>query len=143
MTDGFFFGEPFRRLFWSPTILREWPGSSAAPMDWLETPNSYIFRFNVPGFGREDIKVQLEEGNVLHIRGEAAAKEEPPAKDAVWHTAERGSRGAFDRRVALPENMRADQIRAQVENGVLTVVAPKVPPPAKPMPRTIPVSSKL
>ncbi|XP_072953300.1 16.0 kDa heat shock protein, peroxisomal [Typha angustifolia] len=134
-----FFGNPFRRLVWSPPVLREWHGSAAGSMDWIETSSSHLIKINVPGFGREEIKVQLEEGNVLSIRGEA--KEETP-KDAVWHVAERG-KGEFAREVALPDHVRADQIKAQVENGVLTVVIPKEPIPAKPKPRSITVSSKL
>ncbi|KAB2611930.1 15.7 kDa heat shock protein [Pyrus ussuriensis x Pyrus communis] len=37
-------------------------------MDWLESPNSHIFKINVPGFRKEDIKVQIEEGNILQIK---------------------------------------------------------------------------
>lgn len=40
----YFFGEPFRRL-----LFTQWPGSSSAPMDWLETQTSHIIRINVPG----------------------------------------------------------------------------------------------
>lgn len=174
MADSTFFGDPFRRFFWSPL---GWSGSPSAPaaMDWLETPSSHIFKIDVPGTdsflfvffpwmvssrvwnrcilelggsgsGREDVKVQLEEGNVLSIRSEGssatAAKEEQQLKEVVWHVAERG-RGSFSRQIALPDNVRADQIKAHVENGVLTVVVPKEPIPPKPKPRTIAVSSKL
>ncbi|WOK91938.1 hypothetical protein Cni_G00629 [Canna indica] len=142
MAESFFFGDPFRRLFWSPLVLAG--SSSPAAMDWVETPSSHIFKIDVPGFGREDVKVQLEEGNVLSIRaeGSAAAAKEEQHKEAVWHVAERG-KGSFSRQIALPDNVRADHIKAQVENGVLTVVVPKEPIPSKPKPRTIAVSSKL
>ncbi|CAL9042984.1 16.0 kDa heat shock protein, peroxisomal-like [Musa acuminata AAA Group] len=145
MADSTFFGDPFRRFFWSPLV---WSGSPSAPaaMDWLETPSSHIFKIDVPGSGRDDVEVQLEEGNVISIRSEGssatAAKEEQQLKEVVWHVAERG-RGSFSRQIALPDNVRADQIKAHVENGVLTVVVPKEPIPPKPKPRTIAVSSKL
>ncbi|XP_010932576.1 16.0 kDa heat shock protein, peroxisomal [Elaeis guineensis] len=141
MADSFF-GDPFRRFFWSPAIVQEWQGSFAAAMDWLETPSSHVFKVNVPGYGREDIKVQLEEGNVLSIKGEGPATKEEKPKDAVWHVAERG-KGEFHREFVLPENVRTDQIKAHVENGVLTIVVPKEPLAAKPKPRTIAVTSKL
>lgn len=97
---------------------------------------------NKTGYGKDQIKIQLEEDNVLSIRGEGlGAKEEAP-KDSVWHVSERG-KGEFARNVMLPESVRADQIKAQVENGVLTIVLPKEPAPAKPKTRPIPVSSKL
>lgn len=82
--------------------------------------------------------MQLEEGNALSVQAEEKEKQ----KEAVWHVAERG-RGNIARSIALPDNVRAEQIKAQLENGVLTVVVPKEPIPAKPKPRTIAVTSKL
>ncbi|KAJ8459966.1 hypothetical protein OPV22_032892 [Ensete ventricosum] len=143
MADSIFLGDPFRPLFWSPL---NWSRSPSAAMDWLETPSSHILKIDVPGSGREDVKVQLEEGNVLRIRSErssaTATKEEHQLKEVVWHVAERGRR-SFSCQISLADNARADQIKAHVENGVLTVVVPKEPIPPKPKPRTIAVSSKL
>ncbi|XP_066372123.1 16.0 kDa heat shock protein, peroxisomal-like [Miscanthus floridulus] len=147
----FFFGSPFRHLFHARPFFPavEWSsGAAAAAMDWVETPASHVLRVNVPGLGKDDVKVQVEEGNVLTIRG---APPPPAAKDkgkhedeegAVWHVAERG-KPEFARAVALPENVRVDGIRAGVENGVLTVVVPKEAAPARPKPRPIAVSSRL
>ncbi|KAK3426449.1 15.7 kDa heat shock protein, peroxisomal isoform X2 [Eucalyptus grandis] len=141
MADGIL-GYPFRRLFWSPTIYRDWSGS-AALMDWIESPNSHIFKVNVPGFAKDDIKVQIEDGNVLHIRGEGA-KEELPGKDAVRHVDERAvNRSGFSREIELPENVKVDQIKAQVENGVLTVVVPKDASPKPSRVRNVNITSKL
>ena len=106
----------------------------------METPASHVLRINVPGLGKDDVKVQVEEGNVLTVRGAPpAGKGEKGDEDgAVWHVAERG-KPEFARAVALPENVRVDGIRAGVENGVLTVVVPKEPVPARPKPRPIAV----
>ncbi|XP_043704008.1 15.7 kDa heat shock protein, peroxisomal [Telopea speciosissima] len=137
-----FLGDPFKRFFWSPPIFRQWSGSLAL-MDWLETPTAHIYKVNVPGFGKDDIKVQVEDGNVLQIRGEGR-KEESIGKDAVWHIAERGtSKGEFAREIVLPENVKVDQIKAQVENGVLTIVVPKDTTPKSSKVRNINISSKL
>ncbi|CAD6336959.1 unnamed protein product [Miscanthus lutarioriparius] len=146
----FFFGSPFRRLFHARPFFPavEWSsGAAAAAMDWVETPASHVLRVNVPGLGKDDVKVQVEEGNVLTIRG-APPRPRPGQGEArgrggaVWHVAERG-KPEFARAVALPENVRVDGIRAGVENGVLTVVVPKEAAPARPKPRPIAVSSKL
>ncbi|XP_058079386.1 15.7 kDa heat shock protein, peroxisomal [Magnolia sinica] len=137
MSDAF--DRPFRRFFFNPPIVREWTGSTAL-MDWLETPSSHIIKINVPGFSKDEIKVQLEEGNVLSIRGEGA-KEEIQPKDAILHVSERG-KGDFSREILLPENVKTEQIKAHVDNGVLTVVVPKdVNPKSKS--RNIAISSKL
>uniref|UniRef100_A0A2P2J1S7 Uncharacterized protein n=1 Tax=Rhizophora mucronata TaxID=61149 RepID=A0A2P2J1S7_RHIMU len=135
-------GHPFGRLFGSPRMFREWSGSTAL-MDWLESPTAHIIKINVPGFSKEGIKVQVEDGNVLHIKGENS-KEEPHGKDTVYHVLERGagSRG-FSREIELPENVKVDQIKAQVESGVLTIVVPKDTIPKSAKVRNINVTSRL
>ncbi|KAF2295472.1 hypothetical protein GH714_033002 [Hevea brasiliensis] len=85
------------------------------------------------GYNKEEIKVQVEEGNILHVRAEVG-KEEGHGNDTVWHLAERGTgRRSFSREIELSENAKVDQIKALVENGVLTIVVPKdtSPKPSK------------
>ena len=97
------------------------------------------------GFSKDDIKVQIADGNVLHIKVEGG-REEPQAKekDAVWHVAERGTgKGGFSREIELPENVKVDQIKAQVENGVLTILLPKDTTPKSPKVRNINITSRL
>ncbi|KAH7852769.1 hypothetical protein Vadar_029049 [Vaccinium darrowii] len=143
------FGDPFRSSFWSSPRYRTLLPGSTALMDWLETPTSHIFKINVPGYGKEEIKVQVEDGNILVVRAEGRKEEfQGKGKDrdgSVWHVAERGGgRGDFSREIELPENVKADQIKAQVENGVLTIVVPKDYSSPKPSNvRTINISSKL
>ncbi|CAA2974309.1 kDa heat shock, peroxisomal [Olea europaea subsp. europaea] len=138
------FGDPFRRLLWSPTFYRASPGSTAL-LDWIESPQAHIFKINVPGYGREDVKVQVEDGNVLVIKAEEGKEESlGKDKDVVWHVAERKlERENFSREIELPENVKVDQIKAQVENGVLTVVVPKDTTPKASKVRNINVTSKL
>lgn len=132
-----FLGSPFRRLLYARPYA-----SATAAMDWLETPTSHIIKINVPGLGKDDVKVQVEDGNVLSVRAAAKEKSEEEKAETVWHVAERG-KPEFAREVALPEHVKVEQIRAGVENGVLTVVVPKEPAPARPRTRPIAVSSKL
>ncbi|XP_068657107.1 16.0 kDa heat shock protein, peroxisomal-like [Aristolochia californica] len=88
-------------------------------------------RLPLPGLGRDDIKVQLEEGSVLLVGGRA---KEESNQEVIWHLAERG-RGDFSRQIALP-------IEAGVDNGVVTIVVPKYAA-AKTRPRNIAISSKI
>ncbi|KAL0463339.1 UNVERIFIED_CONTAM: heat shock protein, peroxisomal [Sesamum latifolium] len=141
------FADPFRRFFLSPTIYRTSPGSTAL-LDWLESPTAHIFKINVPGYSKEDIKVQVEEGNILVIRAEGGKEEQQQQgkeKDVVWHVAERKTlgKGDFAREIELPEDVKVEQIKAQVENGVLTVVVPKDTTPKPSRVRNINISSKL
>ncbi|KAM1715240.1 hypothetical protein ACFX12_025748 [Malus domestica] len=62
------------------------------------------------------------------MKGEGGKEREEAhaAKDTVSNVAERGTgKGDFSREIALPENVKLDQIKDQVENGVLTIVVPK------------------
>nr|XP_043613286.1 15.7 kDa heat shock protein, peroxisomal [Erigeron canadensis] len=146
-----FFGDhPFRRFFIGPRSMYRTgsPTTTEGLMDWFETPQSHFIKINVPGYSKEDIKVQVEEGNILVIRSlannkEKEIKDKQKETDAVWHVAERGGSG-FSREIEIPEDVKVDQIKAQVENGLLTVVLPKDLSPSKPSKvRNIHVSSKL
>lgn len=68
------------------------------------------------------MKVEVEEGRVLHIRGEKTKEQEE--KNEKWHCVER-SRGKVLHRFMMPENAKMDQVKATMENGVLIVIVPK------------------
>ena len=88
------------------------------------------------GLSKQEVKVQVDEGHVLQISGEHK-KEETSSTDR-WHRVER-SKGSFLRRFKLPKNTKVEDVKAAMENGVLTVTVPKVVPP-KSVVRTIEIS---
>nr|DAD42907.1 TPA_asm: hypothetical protein HUJ06_001137 [Nelumbo nucifera] len=127
---------PFSLHVWDP--FKDFPSTSAlsfpqfsnetdvfanARIDWKETPEAHVFKADLPGLKKEEVKVELEEGRILQISGERSREHEE--KNDKWHRMERSS-GKFLRRFRLPENARADQVKAAMENGVLTVTVPKV-----------------
>lgn len=93
-----------------------------ARVDWKETPEAHVFKADLPGLHKEDVKVEVEDGSVLQISGERNREREE--KTDTWHRVERSS-GKFLRRFRLPANAKADQVKAAMENGVLTVTVPK------------------
>ncbi|KAL6126691.1 hypothetical protein ACLB2K_074737 [Fragaria x ananassa] len=105
-------------------------------IDWKETPEAHVFKADLPGLKKEEVKVELEEGNVLQISGERSKEQEE--KNDKWHKVERSS-GKFVRRFRLPDNAKVDQVKAAMENGVLTVTVPKAPEP-KPQVKSIDIS---
>ena len=137
LIPGGFFGrrtnifDPFSQGIWDPfqdfPFRSEFAAETAAfantRIDWKETPEAHVFKADLPGLKKEEVKVEIEEGRVLQISGERRKEEEE--KKETWHRVERSS-GKFLRRFRLPENARVDQVNASMENGVLTVTVPKL-----------------
>ncbi|CAA2971596.1 Hypothetical predicted protein [Olea europaea subsp. europaea] len=105
-----------------PSSARETSAFANARIDWKETPEAHVFKADLPGLRKEEVKVEVEEGGVLQISGERSKEQEE--KNDKWHRVERSS-GKFLRRFRLPENAKTDQVKASMENGVLTVTVPK------------------
>ena len=118
-----FEGFPFNNTVANaPSSARETAAVANTRIDWKETPEAHIFKADMPGLKKEEVKVEVEDGRVLQISGER--REEKEEKNDKWHRLERSS-GKFLRRFRLPENAKMDKIKATMENGELTVVVPK------------------
>ncbi|KAL5568951.1 hypothetical protein UlMin_025526 [Ulmus minor] len=116
---------PFEGLPFSNSVANRETTSAIvnARIDWKETPEAHILKADLPGLKKEEVKVEVEDGKVLQISGERLREQEE--KNDKWHRVER-STGKFVRRFRLPENAKMEEIKAQMENGVLTVIVPKV-----------------
>ena len=98
----------------------------APTMDIAETDKNIEITVELPGMQEKDIQLNLAD-NVLTIRGEKKNEREESKKD--YHLVER-SYGAFTRSIELPAGVNADQIKAEMANGVLKVAVTK-PAPAQ------------
>jgi HSP20 family protein len=117
-------------------FVRDTQAMSGTAVDVKETPEGFKFIADLPGLKKEEVKVQLEPGNVLSISGERT-REEKQETDK-YHRVER-STGKFLRRFRLPENADVEKIAAAANDGVLTVSVPKVPPKEPEKPKAIDV----
>ena len=99
-----------------------------------ETENQYEIAAELPGMNREDVRVELRNGD-LCISGE---KRNPEAeKGKTFHRVEQ-CYGEFRRAVPLPGAVDEAKIEAKFKDGVLTVVLPKC---KEARPRTIEVKT--
>lgn len=114
--------EDMNRVF-ARTLGDALPADAAwAPaIDIRETPDEIVMSVEVPGLDAEDIDIEVED-NVLTISGERRFEER--SEDEHHHRVERRY-GRFSRSVTLPQNVTTDDIRADLERGVLEVHVPK------------------
>lgn len=120
----------------SNAYVRDARAMARTPADVKEYPNSYQFTIDMPGLKSGDIKVQVEDDNVLVISGERKREEE---KDGVKYLRMERRVGKFMRKFMLPENANVEAISAGCQDGVLTVTVDKKPPPEPKKPKTIEV----
>lgn len=119
------------------SYVRDTRAQACTAVDVKELPNAYVFVADMPGLKSADIKVQVENDNVLTISGER--KREEPSDDTQYLQLERPA-GKFLRKFTLPQNADLNKISASCNDGVLTVVVPKLPPPEPQKPKTINVT---
>ncbi|GLU22508.1 hypothetical protein SLE2022_385790 [Rubroshorea leprosula] len=116
-------------------------GASSIPVDILDNPKEYIFYLDVPGLSKSDIQVTVEDENTLVIKSGGKRKREDGEEEGCKYIRmERRAPRKSIRKFRLPENVNVSAITAKCENGVLTVVVEKRPPPAKPKTVEVPIA---
>ena len=89
--------------------------------DIYETKDEYVFKLELPGISKEDVKVELEGAN-LRISGDR--KEEKEVDKENYHRVERVC-GSFARSFQLPKNANGEKVKANMKNGILELRIPK------------------
>lgn len=103
-------------------------GSTFKPrVDIFEDDKNVYVQAELSGIKKEDIKVTVNDDNVLTISGEK--KYEKKSETEATLRTER-SYGQFMRSFILPDNLDKNTITAKFENGVLNLSIPKIEPPA-------------
>jgi HSP20 family protein len=99
-------------------------GAWAPAVGVEETQDELILTAELPGMKADDVDIELE-NNILTVRGEKH-EERRREEDRRYHLWER-SYGSFQRSFTLPHTVRAEEISAEFEDGLLRVRMPKVP----------------
>lgn len=91
-------------------------------VDLAEFDDRYVLTAELPGLARADVQVDYRD-HLLTIRGERPGDACCPER---YQQLERGQ-GAFTRSFRFATPIAEDRITADLADGVLTVVAPKIP----------------
>jgi HSP20 family protein len=97
------------------------PGSQwVPPVDLFEQDDRYVISMEVPGLTRADVTLEYAE-QVLTLRGVRPAE----SRAGRYHQLERGQ-GSFARSFRFASRVEGDRITADITDGVLSIVVPKV-----------------
>jgi len=125
--------DPFRKmreflqwdplLFNAPTFAEKSSYAFVPAFEVKETKDAYVFQADVPGIKEQDVEITLT-GDRLTITGKRESLLQD--KGDRFYTYER-SYGSFTRTFTLPVGVSGDQAKAEMKEGVLTLVLPKRP----------------
>ena len=112
--------DPIRDLDRFFSEVTRTPNATTLPMDLYRDGEVFIARIDMPGVDPSSIDVDVED-RTLTVR---AQRTSPVAdKDVKWLTRERTS-GTYARQLTLGNRVALDRIRADYEDGVLTLTIP-------------------
>lgn len=122
----------FEDVFARPSV--EWTGWRPRA-DLFETDDDFRVELELPGFDVAHVNVTVDRG-MLTVSGERTVETEREGENC--HVRERHV-GKFARGFPLPANVDAENVKANLEGGVLTVLLPKL---AEEKPKQIKVAVK-
>ena len=91
--------------------------------DVRETDNSYELDIDLPGFKKDEIKVELDNG-YLSISAAKGLDKDEEKKDGKYIRRERYA-GAMNRTFYVGDNLTQQDIQAKSEDGILKISVPK------------------
>lgn len=121
-----------RNQGWLPSIFKdiigdEWieKSSVTAPaVNVIDTENEYKVEIAAPGMTKDDFRIDVGSDNELVISMEKKNENSEKDKKGTYLRRE-FSYSQFKQSLLLPDNVRTEEIRAKVDNGVLTIDIPK------------------
>ena len=113
--DQLFFNAGFSRTLMPGRVVPN------LPLDIRQTDEAFWIEASIPGLRPEDVEITIDE-NVLTIRG--TPRKEDEALSGGYVQRERQLSSVY-RQVGLSAEVRAEDITASFENGVLSVVVPR------------------
>ena len=98
--------------------------------DVRELENTYELDIDLPGFKKEDVRIELDKG-YLTISASRTADNDEKDKKGQYIRRERYS-GECSRSFYIGESVEPKDVTAKFENGILQIAFPKAPQPKQP-----------
>lgn len=111
------------RVFGLTSPFFDEPAPWRPAVNLKEEDNEYLLTAELPGMDVKDIEVDVDK-DTLTLKGEKKYEHEETREEGRWHLYER-SYGHFERSFTLPRAVEAERVRADFQNGILTVHMPK------------------
>ena len=96
--------------------------------DIKETDKSYILDIDLPGYNKEDIKVDITDG---YLTINAKTSNEVNEEEKGKYVRRERFMGEATRSFYVGEDIKEDEIKASFKNGILNLEVPKVSPEEK------------
>lgn len=108
------------------------PSLPQLKLDIKESESQYEILGDVPGVSKDQVSVEVDPDNNLHLRTEAKKEHREEGERGGWtFLRQERSETSASRVIRLPSNVDTSAIEARVDNGILRVVVPKLRPQAE------------
>lgn len=110
----------FWRWFFGDNLKKQ---SSFGKTDIKELKDNYLLEIELPGFNKEDIKAEINNGYLIVTAAHNENKDEKD-KEGKYIRKERYT-GQFTRSFYIGDNITQEDIKGKFENGLLKLEVPK------------------
>ena len=126
MSDLVRMGNYFPRVFnsfWNDDVFSKIMNENLPSANVSEDGNGFNVDLSVPGFGKNNIYLEIEK-NILKVTGKVESEKEEKETNEKFLRRE-FSQSSFSRNFVLPDNIDLENISAKQEDGILKIKLPK------------------
>lgn len=125
--------EVFQRGLNDVNLKNEW-GTTMPSVNITENDDSFKLEMAAPGLDKNDFKITLENGQLNISASREKSNEE--SEEGKWYRKE-FNYSSFKRTFQIQDDINPDNIKAEYNNGILTLVLPKKEEAKARSPKTI------
>ena len=107
----------FLEKFFGDNIITDKPRFTNKKVNITENESAYNLSFEIPGFSKEDVNIELNDGIITISSHVEKTNENYITKEFT--------KNSFERSFYLPEDVDLENIDALMENGILSVILNK------------------